>query len=375
MNKLIAAAGLLVGLALALSTPDGRAQLPTSPGYTLPTSASPLQPNRWATVPAEEPNKDLLVRPECGQWMILLINYEEQDDEDVSLVARDLINELRSELKLPAYTYNYGLQERRKEIERVHAELAKRRAQYQQMGADATKVPIRVGFTRYKVDYGVLIGGYPSQEAALHEKERLKSCKLSDAKRYRLPAMYMPDERTGEPKCLGYQNPFLKAMVVRNPTLAAENNADSNKLDVAQLRRLNEDESYSLLKNPRPYTLVVKQYMLPGVVQPKIEQAVSLLQQLGIGGPQRIDAASENAHQMAETLRRQSNLDAYVLHTQYASFVTVGGFDSPDDPRMQAYQQAVRKINENIRVRANGDQRVIESVSLIPVARPMAVPR
>jgi hypothetical protein len=343
------------------SQPPGGAQMPGGIWATKP----------YFTLPKEEPNRDILVQPDCGPWMILLISYEEQENEDVSLVARDLISELRSSLNLPAYAFNYGYQERRKEIERVNKVVEEKKAQYRQMGVDPEKVPIRVGKTRYKVEHAVLIGGYPSQEAAKQERERLKSCKLSEARRYRLESMFLPNEK-GEPECVGYRNPFYYSMVVRNPTLTSENNSDQNKLDVALLKRLNEDESFSLFKNPRPYTLVVKQYALPGSIQSGAPKG-GFLPNLGFGGASPVDAAKQNAHGMAETLRRDSKLDAFVLHTQYASYVTIGGFDSPEDPRMQSYQQAVARINENIRTRI-GRPEVIEAVSLIPMPRPMAVP-
>jgi hypothetical protein len=33
------------------------------------------------------------------------------------------------------------------------------------------------------------------------------------------------------------------------------------------------------------------------------------------------------------------SFDAYVLHTEFNSYVTIGGFDSPDDPRLQQTMQ------------------------------------
>src|SRR5262249_44639963 len=121
MKRLIAAAGLLgVGLALALTAGFGRAPLPTQaplptpPGMGVPnqspsttpsflrdtpgqTSAKPSDLAPWMTLPVEEPNKDLLVTPAQGPWMILLISYAEQEKDDITLVVRDLIHELRND--------------------------------------------------------------------------------------------------------------------------------------------------------------------------------------------------------------------------------------------------------------------------------------
>src|SRR5438270_381691 len=55
-------------------------------------------------------------------------------------------------------------------------------------------------------------------------------------------------------------NPFRAAFVVHNPAVPTERPAEANKLDIASLRKLNSEESYSLLSCKKPLTLVVAQY-------------------------------------------------------------------------------------------------------------------
>src|SRR5438270_791896 len=47
-------------------------------------------------------------------------------------------------------------------------------------------------------------------------------------------------------------NPFRAAFVVHNPAVPTERPPDANKLDVASLRKLNSEESYSLLSCKKP---------------------------------------------------------------------------------------------------------------------------
>ena len=52
------------------------------------------------------------------------------------------------------------------------------------------------------------------------------------------------------------------------------------------------------------------------------------------------DAAAHSAHNLAEVLRKM-NIDAYVLHTRFASIVTVGAFDRADEPALQSMQHFI----------------------------------
>ncbi len=411
MNKLlVTAAGLLsVGLVLALSADDGRAQLPTAPGSGTPQRSvqqqlwgqiTQRQPGPsyiapWMQVPTEEPNRDLVVTPQQGPWMILLISYMEDENRNMAQLARDLILDLRNKCGVPnAYTFNYGLDERRKELERVRGVIEAEHAKYEKLKQEHNlpgeihKPPVRVSMTRYKVEHGVLIGGYASRNEAPCACDRLRTLpaikQLSPAKYFQ--AFVVQDKKKGDWECKGYVDPFTNAMFVRNPTLAADHVSDQERLDVPLLRRLNEDEPYSLFKNPRPFTLAVKSFAMPGVIQSRA-QTSGFLQNIGIGAVSlRVDAASQNAHLLAEALRRRTPpLDAFVLHTQYSSIVTLGGFDSDTDPRMQSYREVVSKINETAAVRINElvmrqpmdpatIERMREGLMLCPAPRPMRVP-
>ncbi len=57
-------------------------------------------------------------------------------------------------------------------------------------------------------------------------------------------------------------------------------------------------------------------------------------------GPRR-DSSAGAATSLTEWLRK-GNIEAYVLHTKYTSIVSVGSFDSKDDPRMRSTAQMHR---------------------------------
>jgi hypothetical protein len=69
-----------------------------------------------------------------------------------------------------------------------------------------------------------------------------------------------------------------------------------------------------------------------------------------------------NAHALADALRK-SGLEAYVLHTRASSVVTIGGFASANDPRMQETEQALERM------------KIGPSLDLMPKPLPMQVPR
>ncbi len=101
------------------------------------------------------------------------------------------------------------------------------------------------------------------------------------------------------------------------------------------LRNLNATEPLSLLACKKPFTLAVKDFPTPTIVQAK-GGGSTVLASLGLGGKTgpREDTAAGAAHSLGEWLRK-GRIDAYVLHTKYTSIVCVGNFDSPDDPNLR----------------------------------------
>ncbi len=386
----IAGVGLTVlALAASLARP-GRAQGPPYPGMPgagggpgglqnfLPTSPPLVDrrgpgagqrsriPEEWRE-PQEDPdiNRDLLVNPASGEWMLFIYSYE--DAKGPSL-ARALTLELRQNYRLNAYVWNYGDDERKAELERVRKEVERRKQVLREQGVTGD-IPIRVPHMKIRVQCAVLVGGYASMEAARQDAERIRKLKPPDPDRFKLPRMVIGGIAEGNQRLVPTEgaavNPFLKAHPVHNPTLAKGQPAERDTLDLAALQRLNADESYSLLNCRKPWTLAVKQFLMPTVVESKATPG--FFQKMGLSGSGGKDSAKTNAHELARLLH-EVGWDAYVLHTRFASVVTVGGYDSKDDRRLLEAQQELAKLNPRMARIPN------LNMQLFPVARPMEVP-
>ena len=107
--------------------------------------------------------------------------------------------------------------------------------------------------------------------------------------------------------------------------------------ELAEVRGLNADEPYSLFNCKKPITLAVKGFQTPFMMKGQETTSTSIV---GVGGLRQEgkDYAKLSAHNLAETLRKQQ-VEAYVLHSSFSSIVTIGGFDSVQDPALKYMQE------------------------------------
>jgi hypothetical protein len=360
------------------ANPLGGVMLPTSPA---PVRGGPRRtqiPDEWREQ-HEDPglNRDILVTPAAGPYLIYVTSYTGPKGPSM---ARELVSELRGDpYRLPAFVFNYGEKERREELERVRKEVERRREALRQQGLSGD-VPIRVPHMKIDVEVGVLVGGYRDHESARRDLERIKKLPTPDPRKVKLPGVVvgeLSNRGTGTAKSAVMPvNPFVRAIVVRNPGLAGQKGlaADQRELetlhrkDLAILERLNSGAPYNLLKSRKPWTLAVKQFQLPTVIEQKTATG-GFWGKLGLGGKsnERADTAAHNANALAELLR-QGGWEAYVLHTRFNSVVTVGGYDRQDDPRIAHDQQGLAALNERL-------GRFDPGLRMFPQAIPMPVPR
>jgi hypothetical protein len=140
-------------------------------------------------------------------------------------------------------------------------------------------------------------------------------------------------------------NPFATAFVVRNPTVAHEQEDAAQDLEF--FKKVNAGESLSLLSNKKPWTLVVKEFHGISMIQPAATSN-KVLDFFGLGDKRgdHLSAAALNAQEFAKLLRNMKPVafEAYVLHTRTSSLVTVGGYDSQNDPKMESDKQLLSKI-------------------------------
>ncbi|MCI0640313.1 MAG: hypothetical protein L0Y72_30005 [Gemmataceae bacterium] len=286
-------------------------------------------------------NQDIHVTKEQGPWMVFVQSYS---GPEASILARQMVGELRGTYKLPAYTFNFGAEERRKEYERIKATIDQQKEFLRQNNL-ALDQPIRVRHMRIEEQVGVLVGGYSSDEAAKNALAGLRKLKPPDPNKVHLSKMFYTHEdakKSDQPKKgeIIYVNPFKAAFVARNPTIKQERPAEWDNMDIGYLRKINAGEPLSLLNCKKPITLAIKQIQTPTNMQGR-ESKGGFLKIIGITkAGEQVDVAAQSAHNLAELLRK-SKLEAYVLHTKFSSIVTVGGFDSPDDPNLRAMQETI----------------------------------
>jgi hypothetical protein len=312
---------------------------------------------------------NFIVTPQVGPWMILVASYR---GEEARLKAEEMCQELRS-MKVPAYLYNRAEVEQRKEAERIAAIRELRKEQLRASGLpEDTRIPIKT--IRIEDQLAVLVGGFKDDVAARKYLDEIR--KLKPSEKLQLKAWVAgPDGKMREQAV----NPFQSAFVCRNPSIPVEKASQDGAPD-PRLKEYNAGESYSLLKCPKPWTLVVRSYQGAAVVESQNAAKSVMSKFIGSKSGELLNANAQMAHQLAESLRSKQKgqiglgLDAYVLHTEYSSYVTVGGFDGPDDPKLQQMQQSLMSEMNNPNT-SLGRLNIIGNLQLLPQPLPMPVPQ
>jgi hypothetical protein len=316
-----------------------------------PAVSAPAQPHPYTITSA------------AGPWVIFLTSFS---GSNAAALAEDMVSELRRDFKLPAYFFNRGAELQRAEEQRVSA-MVKRQSDFlRSQGVEPGKVRVKKVNT-VEEHYAVLIAGWKDMDSARKALDAIRKQKSPSEKFMETTFVIGPGANGGSEVKQAYLNPFQKAFVGRNPTVPREAAAPETGKPDRFLKDLNENVPNSLLKNPKRWTLVVKTYNAPVQITSKIDGSgnSSLMDKLGMGSrtPDALNAAAQQAHALAEALRHKSlNLEAYVFHTRTMSIVTVGGFDSPNDPQLLQMQKTLASLK-------------LGTESLISPPAPVEVPR
>ncbi|MCI0682387.1 MAG: hypothetical protein L0Y71_09800 [Gemmataceae bacterium] len=419
------------GAVLRLPGEEPRPRTLRAPPEPSPSSAGPSTTDvilaNLTVDPRYAMNRDIEPTPNLGPWMVCVHSYI---TKEAPQWARQMTAELRSNPKyrLPAYVFTYGIEERHKEYARVKTLLDQQRqfakdkglpimyATRSKFDGDAPLLPNEfslahvlnmVGSRQVTVDESddlplayalnmlkvkhipvqcaVLVGGYPDENAAHRALLRIKDLPAPDQDKVKMDVkFYGRDEDPNRPGRLKkdsgvamYVNPFKRAFVCRNPSIRQELAPESanDGMDMKTLRRLNNGEPYTLLNCKKPITLAIKQFQTFTTVQtrdePSVLQKFGFLTREGEG----VDQAAHDAHTLAEYLRN-SNLEAYVLHTKFSSVVTVGGFDNLEDPNLRAMEATLRQRLPafEAQMRRLNQGGPLQSMMFFPRPMPMKVP-
>ncbi|MCA9065195.1 MAG: hypothetical protein KDA96_19135 [Planctomycetaceae bacterium] len=187
----------------------------------------------------------------------------------------------------------------------------------------------------------VLAGNFPSRD---DEKAQIV---LEHIQKEFKPSFLTPEEKGGFLKrsgalfasTPGNPGPLSKAMLTVNPLLDPSELQSRSSDNL--LATLNADMEYSLLKNKGKYTLVVASFSGKSLMQigHTLDSNESGKFEAAFGS--NLDESFVQAWSLTEALRSakkfgyEDDYEAWVFHDRYRSVVTIGSFDSPNDPRLR----------------------------------------
>jgi hypothetical protein len=379
MRRAIALGLGLAGVAAAGA--PAAAQFAADRGNPPPTQPAPAAPAPAAAHP-------WYVRPDYGPWMICVKSYTGADSK---ALAEELAADIRQRYKVGAYLFEWGAEEREKERQRQEeirrrkreevapflAAQEKMRAQAAAEGREFIETPVkyRLGKIDYPEQWAVLVGGFKDMDAArkyldvVRTWDPPKNPKLMD-----YAVIARPGGGAGSEAA--YINPFKTAMTVPNPAVRRSTPGQAPPADPA-LVKLNEAEELSLLKARKPWTLMVKRFVVPTQVQGKAEDGTVFDRLFGGDDAARwLELTARQARELAHALRNEKMkphpFEAFVLHYRTESLVTVGQFDSPDDPALIDAWYTLSGITFRVDYE---DGRPPEMKKMFDVVIPMQVPR
>ncbi len=300
----------------------------------------PLQRlNLFKRVPAD-PQADYALTESHGPWLIMAATFS---GDGAEAQARELILEIRRDLKLEAYLHRIVFDNSKESLVGL--------------GVDPYGKPKRM---RYLNDYNeqsqqfaVLVGNYPSLEDATAQRD-LEHIKLADPKslnivelakqnrktyqqliglrlsqkvtdtqqlQNRLSQLYKGDGKIMVRNTTRNYGPMGSAFLTRNPMLPDDQLPDYLVDDFVY--EMNRPVKHSLLDCKGKYSVKVATFTGTVIVnQKKIRE----LEKQG-SFSSRLAEAALRAHELCEALRL-NGYEAYEFHDRCASIVTVGSFDS-----------------------------------------------
>jgi hypothetical protein len=203
----------------------------------------------------------------------------------------------------------------------------------------------------------VLAGNYPSTEDKIAQRT-LKHIKTKFQPEYLAEVNKRKDTGTGILEELktggvfrrtpGRPTPLSGAFLTINPLLTPEEAARRNRDPL--LLKLNTGGKYNLLDNPGKYTLVVATSYIESKTTSNANDFQKALAEFQINND--LDDTATAAWQLAQILRdgdvpfrnnemgvTRRNFEAYVFHDRYGSIVTIGAFNSVNDPMIAEYMK------------------------------------
>lgn len=270
-----------------------------------------------------------------GPWMIMVASFrnipEEERTEGLSATeaADELVYELRRK-GIPAYIF-----EQKGALGRVNT--------IDRMGREDQRI-----YAAQRGMVSVLAGNYPNIDP--EDKDgNIAQKTLAYIKRMKPEIMEKGAKFRPTP---GRPGPLSGAFFSVNPLLTPDE-LMSRKQDPL-ITQLNSGMEHSLLNNPGKYTLVIKSFSGKSVTKLADNSFNDVIARFDSKMSNSLDDAAMSAWQLTQALRNGRSLgypadyEAYVFHDRYNSIVTIGSFDSPDDPRIKQFAEMFSgKVKKN----------------------------
>ncbi|HIE97035.1 MAG TPA: hypothetical protein EYG03_17790 [Planctomycetes bacterium] len=265
-----------------------------------------------------------------GPWMIMVAALRDVPEErriDGGLSAWEAADRLVYELRrrgIPAYTFLQSM-----EVGKLD-----------EYSSGASRESARKYISRHEA-IAVLAGNFRSPDQT--DRNNNAKAMLSFVKKEFQPS-FLKEKKYGGIFAVtpGRPSPLSRAHMTVNP-LRSASGVKRNTVD-SLVRKLNSSMEHSLLKNQGQYTLRVATFRGKSqIIQTNQLTSENAKRNFNNIFGSNLDEMGTRAWELTEALRSASksgydqNFEAYVFHDRFESYVTIGSFDSPNDPRIAQY--------------------------------------
>jgi hypothetical protein len=317
-----------------------------------PPTAPPLTPRPRPDTPnldrPEPPDLKRVynyeLKPDHGPYLVCVRSFKgsirsPEEDKRVKELAEGFATYIRSECRLNAYVLERGWVQRQERAKEKAEYLTALTKYYKDRGEEIPEHYLKIKMARIPDEYNVFVaparGVLKDLDAAIDFAKQVRQLKAPPAEFS--DAIYLGEKADARTAI----NPFLSAFPGPNPTIPKKvDTVGGIKRPIADdfLMNLNANEPYSLIhKTKKMYTILVQSYGIQNTVVVGDKAGAT-----SDDGGERLERAAQQANDVVKLLRSgKPAFDAYVLHTRYYSVVTVGQYDSPEDPTLKANLDAL----------------------------------
>ena len=278
-----------------------------------------------------DPQKSYTLNEKHGPWMVMVGSFSDvQGDRkkkglNAEQAASELVHELRGK-GIPAYSFSQDFKKGKIET-------------YDRLGNKDQRV-----FAAQHEMICVLAGNYEKIDDQIAQKT------LAYVKR--LNPKFMANPESGAVVRQG-AGPFAGAFLTINPMRAPGEIA--RKRPDNETKYLNNGIDFALVNLKQKYTLKVATFTGKSAVPVGSSRfagrEMNFEKSIFEPGPYNLTRAGEDAMQLTYVLRKNSDathplgrdrFESYIYHDKFQSYVTVGGFDSKDDPEIRQLGEIFR---------------------------------